>query len=64
MILDVSFTQYMLVAAVAVLASVRGGVAGYGTGLPPPPILPHVAILDGVVVLGGLILVVESLPRL
>ncbi len=36
---DVTLAHYLLVAAVAFLAAIIGGVAGYGTGLLLPPIL-------------------------
>ncbi len=36
---DVTLLHYLLVAAVAFLAAIVGGVAGYGTGLLLPPIL-------------------------
>src|SRR5689334_2219032 len=36
---DVSLLHYMLVASVAFIAAIIGGVAGYGTGLLLPPVL-------------------------
>lgn len=36
---DVSLLHYLLVAAVAFMAAIIGGVAGYGTGLLLPPVL-------------------------
>jgi len=79
---DISVAQLALVAAVAFVASLVGGVLGYGTGALMPlvlvpligaePVVPimafvehmpihvHTAVLDAVVLIGGLFLVLHA----
>lgn len=51
---DVTLLQYALVALTAFLASVLGGVAGYGTGLLLPPVLIPIIGAEAVVPVIGL----------
>ena len=46
---DVTLTQYGLVAALAFVAAIIGGVAGYGTGLLLPPVLASLIGAEAVV---------------
>jgi uncharacterized membrane protein YfcA len=61
---DVSLLQYVLVAATAFLASVVGGVAGYGTGLLLPPVLIPIIGAEAVVPVIGLSALATNASRL
>lgn len=60
----VTLAQYLLVAGVAFLASVVGGVAGYGTGLLLPPILVPIIGAEAVVPVIGLSSLLTNASRL
>lgn len=60
----IELTQYALVAAVAFLASIVGGVAGYGTGLLLPPVLVPIIGAEAVVPVIGLSALLTNASRL
>jgi uncharacterized membrane protein YfcA len=64
MAVDVTLLQYALVGAASLLASVVGGVAGYGTGLLLPPVLIPLIGAEAVVPVIGLSALVTNGSRL
>jgi uncharacterized membrane protein YfcA len=61
---DVTILHYALVAATAFLASVVGGIAGYGTGLLLPPVLIPIIGAEAVVPVIGLSALLTNGSRL
>lgn len=60
----IEITQYLIVATVAFIASVIGGVAGYGTGLLLPPVLVPIIGAEAVVPVIGLSALLTNSSRL
>lgn len=68
---DISLGQLVLVGGMALLASIVGGLAGYGTGALMPlvlvpligaePVHIHTVILDAAVMVGGVVMITAAL---